>query len=242
MLPFCSSSEPRIWWSVVGSVSIPPSEWEQWHEGYSPGSQLTLRLAEVQRLLRVTLDAQPAGAIRLLSMCAGDGRDVLGVLSDHPRRDDVTALLVELDPQLAGRASQRADGLGLHKVTVRIDDAARTAVYGHIVPANVLMVCGVFGNITDDDVRRTIAHLPQLAAPGATVIWTRGTFEPDLTPTIRRWFDEEGFAEDAFTRIPDTTASVGMHTLRRKPAAFDPLIRLFSFLERSQRPSQRAQR
>jgi hypothetical protein len=31
-------------------------------------------------------------------MCAGQGHDVLGALPDHPRRGDVTARLVELDP------------------------------------------------------------------------------------------------------------------------------------------------
>ncbi|GHD35622.1 hypothetical protein GCM10010335_31060 [Streptomyces galbus] len=30
-------------------------------------------------------------------MCAGQGRDLIGVLAGHPRRDDVRARLVELD-------------------------------------------------------------------------------------------------------------------------------------------------
>jgi hypothetical protein len=40
-----------------------------------------------------------------------------------------------------------------------------------------------------------VTYLPSRCAPSATVIWTRGTFEPDLTATIRVWFMEAGFTE-----------------------------------------------
>jgi hypothetical protein len=41
-------------------------------------------------------------------MCAGEGRDLLEVLADHPRSGDVGGRLVELNPELAGRAAARA--------------------------------------------------------------------------------------------------------------------------------------
>src|SRR6266511_1793903 len=58
--------------------------------------------------------------------------------------------------------------------------------------------CGVFGNIPDDDVHRTIDALPQFCARDATVIWTRHRGPPDLTPTIRGWFAGTGFVELGF--------------------------------------------
>ena len=48
-------------------------------------------------ILRVALDGAPPGELRVVSMCAGQGRDVIGVLSQHPRRSDVRARLVERD-------------------------------------------------------------------------------------------------------------------------------------------------
>jgi hypothetical protein len=72
------------------------SEWVEWHERYKPGSPLARRLEVVQGLIRSALDASPPGPIRLVSMCAGDGRDILGVLPGHPRQADVHARLVEL--------------------------------------------------------------------------------------------------------------------------------------------------
>ncbi len=217
------------------------SEWVRWHDAYAEGGPLALRLGVVQDLIRSALDACPPGPIRVISLCAGDGRDLLGVLEDHPRRTDVRARLVELDPELAERGRARAANIG-PRVEVVNGDASTTSAYLGAVPADIVLVCGVFGNITDDDVRQTIRCLPELCAPDATVIWTRGTFAPDLTPAIRDWFTASGFSELAFTAIPDTTAAVGADRLTSEPQPFEPDVSLFTFLARHRRPSQRGVR
>jgi hypothetical protein len=214
------------------------SEWVEWHEGYKPGQPLALRLGVVQDLIRSALDSRPPGPIRIISMCAGDGRDLLGVLPGDPRRRDVHARLVELDPELAGRGAARATDVS-SSIEVVNADASLTSAYAGAIPADIMLVCGVFGNITDDDIHITIEQISSLCAPGATVIWTRGTFAPDLTPAIRTWFGESGFSELAFVTIPDTTVGVGANLLISPPRAFDPDVRLFTFLPREERPSQR---
>jgi hypothetical protein len=214
------------------------SEWVQWHEGYQPGQPLALRLGVVQGLIRSALDGRPPGPIRIVSICAGDGRDLLGVLPGHPRRRDVHARLVELDPELAARGAAHASRVS-PSIAVVNADASLTRAYAGTVPADIVLVCGVFGNISDDDIHRTVEALPSLCAPGATVIWTRGTFAPDLTPAIRTWFEHSGFSELAFVAIPDTTVGVGANLLMSPPRAFDPNVRLFTFLPRAERPSQR---
>ena len=92
-------------------------------------------------------------------------------------------------------------------------------------------------NITDADVETTVRHLPELCAPGATVIWTRGRFQPDLTPAIREWFGDAGFTEIDFIAIPGSTGSVGIHRLAGASRVFQPGVRLFTFLEKEERPS-----
>ncbi|MBV8527692.1 MAG: SAM-dependent methyltransferase, partial [Candidatus Dormibacteraeota bacterium] len=75
-----------------------PGEWVTWHAGYDdPGSPQARRLATVQRLVAAALDAAPPGEIRVITMCAGNGRDLIGVLRTHPRARDVRARLVEID-------------------------------------------------------------------------------------------------------------------------------------------------
>ena len=78
-------------------------------------------------------------------------------------------------------------------------------------------MCGVFGNVTDDDLRATIATLPQLCTPGATVIWTRGRFATgDLAGEIRAWFADGGFEEVAFDAPSNANYRVGTHRSSRR--------------------------
>jgi len=78
---------------------------------------------------------------------------------------DVRARLVELDEQnlAIARSSFAERGLDVELLAA---DAALTDSYVAAVPAGVVLTCGVFGNISDADVARTIAHLPGPAGPG----------------------------------------------------------------------------
>jgi len=208
-------------------------DWHEWHREYEePGSPLTIRLALVQRRIRDVLDAAPPGLIQVVSACAGQGRDVLGVLVDHPRRDDVRARLVELDAGLAGTARDAARDFALSGVDVVTGDASTTSAYEGAAPADLVLFCGVFGNVSDHDIRHTVSRLPMLCAPGAKVIWTRHRREPDLTPTVREWFKDTGFHEVAFDAPEEVYVGVGTHRLVVPPIPFQHGVKLFTFLPR----------
>ena len=86
-------------------------------------------------------------------------------------------------------------------VDVRCADAGDLASYVDVIPADLVLMAGVFGNI--GDVRRTVATLPHLCRPGGTVIWTRSRREPDLTgsrPLIDRLGRDVRFANAAAQR------------------------------------------
>jgi hypothetical protein len=205
--------------------------WIGWHRQYDvAGSSLGRRLEMVRRRIGEALDRQPAGEIRVLSMCAGQGRDLLGVLVDHPRRADVRARLVELAPRLAADAERAARSAGLDGVEVVVGDAAVTGVYETVVPVDLALVCGVFGNLVDQDVRHTVEQLPRLCRPGATVIWTRHRRVPDLTPAIRSWFAGAGFEELAFDGTEGFAIGVGTHRLVGPALPYLRGLRLFDFV------------
>jgi hypothetical protein len=206
-------------------------DWVEWHEPYEdPDSYLSQRLRTVQTEIRAALDVAPAGPIRVVSLCAGQGRDLLGVLADHPRRADVAARLVELDAHNASVARERVAELGLAaSVEVVEGDAADTSLYVGAVPAEVVLACGVFGNITDEEIERTVRALPMFCAPGATLVWTRHRLEPDLTPAVRRWFGEAGFTEVSFHAPEDFLFGIGVARYDGEPAPFDPGRHLFTF-------------
>jgi hypothetical protein len=86
-------------------------DWHGWHDDYDrPGSSLARRLDAVQARVSVALDSAPPGPLRAISLCAGQGRDLLEVLAGQPRRDDVRALLVELDQRERGRRAGESQG------------------------------------------------------------------------------------------------------------------------------------
>jgi hypothetical protein len=210
-------------------------DWAEWHRAYDdPGSRLSRRLAVVQRELRRAIDAR-AGPLRIISMCAGEGRDVIGVLAGHPRRAEITARLVELDSRNAGFARAAARAAGLDGIEVIEADAALLESYAGAAPAEIVLACGIFGNITEEDIRKTIDYLPCLCAPAATVLWTRGHFrgERDVALEIRQWFNERGFVEDVYESPPPQPEGaafrVGVHRLTAAPRSLEPGVVMFRF-------------
>ncbi|MGP0032373.1 MAG: class I SAM-dependent methyltransferase family protein [Acidimicrobiales bacterium] len=223
----------------IGSQGGPDSHWVRWHQAYEdPGSPLSVRLRLVQAAVGEVLDGQPPGPITMISLCAGQGRDVIDTLAGHPRRADVRARLVEWDPALVAFARARAVAAGVgDMVEVLEGDAAEARLYEDAVPADLVLVCGVFGNISEEDIEATIAALPSFCAAGASVIWTRHRRPPDKTPTIRALFGRAGFEEVSFDAPSGYVLAVGRHRLAGPPGAFDPGLRLFDFIGDGGRPA-----
>ncbi len=207
------------------------THWQEWHDAYDDqGSSLSKRLRVVQRELGIALDECPDGPLRIVSLCAGDARDVLGVVPRHRRRDDVELVLVELDDGLLASARHRAHEIGLDRMTAVLADAGATANYAWSLPADVLLACGIFGNVSAEDLARSVMVFAAMVRTGGSVLWTRHRRPPDLTPTIRGWFVDAGFEERSFTAIEGTGAAVGHDVLREPPASSDLPARLFHFV------------
>ncbi|MGI5283686.1 class I SAM-dependent methyltransferase [Nonomuraea polychroma] len=207
-------------------------DWQEWHDEYDrPDSRLSQRLRAVQSRIRQALDAAAPGPVKVISICAGQGRDLLPVLAEHPRRGDVRARLVELDPGNTEVARSAAEAAGLDQVDVVTGDATFTDQYQGMAPANIVMLCGIFGNISDDDIKRAVGFSPHLCAGGGTVIWTRNRRAPDLVPVICGWFEELGF-EREWVSDPDAGFGVGVHRFTGEPRPLAVGERMFSFANR----------
>lgn len=206
------------------------ADWVQWHEGYAdPESLPSRRLPIVQAHIRAFLDSRATEDLRVISLCAGEGRDLLDVLEAFPQADRVSARLVELNPLLVDRARQRIRIARLPQVEVFERDAGITDAYEGFAPADLVLACGVFGNVPDEDVESTVHALPQLCAEGGTVIWTRHRKSPDLTPSIRRWYAEAGFREQAFDSPGPGSFAVGVHRSTTPSVPLQRGQRLFTF-------------
>ena len=181
------------------------TDWIRWHDAYGDrSSALSRRLALVRQRIAAALDDHGHPVEHILSLCAGDGRDVLPELAIRPGLSRRTTL-VELDPRLGAAARALAGEAGLAGVEIRTGDAGRSSTWIDVAPVDLLLLCGIFGNISDDDVHATVRIVPSLLRIGGTVIWTRGHLDRpvDLRPVIRGWFAEAGLTEVAFDGDPE---------------------------------------
>lgn len=205
--------------------SAAATDWLAWHDGYADaGSSLARRLDVVRRRIGEALDASARRPVRVLSLCAGDGRDVLPELVARPSLP-VSVVLIELDFQLADAARRHAAC-----VEVRQADAGDWASFADALPVDVLLLCGIFGNVSTGDIRATIESVPSMLARDGVVVWTRGWFRhEDLRPQIRQWFVDAGLEEIAFDGDPERfgvgVARVGTTSNDRPTAG-----RLFRFI------------
>ncbi|MFF0154315.1 class I SAM-dependent methyltransferase family protein [Micromonospora sp. NPDC005203] len=205
-------------------------DWHDWHLPYDDDtSPLSRRLRLVQQHIDDWLDQRSDASLRVVSVCAGQGRDLIGALASRSDADRVGAELIEYDPRNVAAARVGVAAAKLTGFTVTEADAGDFAAYRTAVPADLVVLAGVLGNISDEDVRATVDALPRLCASDATVIWTRTRRAPDLTPAIRGWFAAAGFAEEAFHAPSDVLFSVGVHRFHGAPRQAPPSGRIFTF-------------
>ncbi len=206
-----------------------------WHEKYDdPGSSLPRRLVLVRDVLRTELDARP-GPVRVVSLCAGDGRDILGVLGEREDGARFSVALVEVLPELVERATSAAAEVEAD-VQVVCADAGCSQTYEGLatVPADVVLLVGVLGNISDADVAATVAAMPRLCAPGATLLWSRGRSlegADDFVTPVREAFAAAGFTEVSIRSfdVHDDRTALGVVRFDGEPMPLGPRQTWFTF-------------
>jgi hypothetical protein len=211
------------------------TDWVDWHRQYDdPTSDLSRRRRSVQAAIRSWIATTGSGPRRIVSACSGDGSDLLEVLAGEPDAARFSVRLLEVDEDLAATAEAQARSAGLAGVDVVRADAGVTESYAGAVPADLLMLCGVFGNLSDADAQWTIETARHLCAPGAHVVWTRGRFADrdavEPTTRLRAWFAESGFEEVSLDAPDDAVYRVGVHRLVARPEQLVLGRQFFTFI------------
>ncbi|PHJ57717.1 type 12 methyltransferase [Nostoc linckia z18] len=209
-----------------------PRDWFEWHELYNSEPKLQQRLEIVREYIAYSLNASADGPIHIVSVCAGDGRDLLGTLKNHPRKQDVYARLVEINPSLVERGRATIESLGLDKQIEFINgDATIATNYVGAVPANIVLVCGVFGNLPEEtELNRLLDNLSFLSKEGAFVIWTRGhsngiAYSDNVRKTLRVF----GFEEVNFKLTATGDMGIGINRYLGKNLTVPKEQQLFVF-------------
>ncbi|HTW06807.1 MAG TPA: hypothetical protein VME46_04820 [Acidimicrobiales bacterium] len=207
-------------------------DYVQWHKEYDdPGSELSWRLRTVQGYISAALDERAGGPVQVVSLCAGEGRDIVDVLSRRPDALRAKVTLIELHPEIAAAARRRASGAGLPDVEVRVADAGSTDSLQGAVPADLVLLVGIFGNISEHDITGTVAAVPQFCKLGATILWSRGRDREDINGMVRSWFRAAGCSELAYDTLETgSRPAAGAFRFTGQPQPLVPGQRLFSFL------------
>ncbi len=215
-------------------------DWYAWHDNYQRNRGLQARLGLVCEQISACMNACPPGPIRVVSVCAGDGRDLMSAMIDHPRAPDIQALLVEQDRRLVEVGQSSADLSDLGKqIKFARGDATRSAAYRGAVPADLVIVAGVFGHVREEHLNQLVRNLPLLCRPDGFVIWTRSLKAWDgerHVALIRQYFLETGFEEVNFQQAAVGASGIG--TYRTKAPRWRFLITR-SFLSSQARNSAR---
>jgi hypothetical protein len=135
--------------------------WDEWHRQYELTPSLQARLRIVRAQIGTALREFPAGPVRVISLCAGDGRDLIGALQNHPRREDVLAWLLDNHSESLNRGKSFASEAGLERQIHFLEaDAGLAASYAGLVPADLVILSGFLGHLPHEDVSSLINSLP----------------------------------------------------------------------------------
>ncbi len=216
-------------------------DWHTWHNRYENSPALKKRLVLVREHLSECLGRSPSGEIRIIGVCAGDGRDVLGTLADHKRRSDARARLVERDPDLVADGRNASEALGLSRHVEFVNgDATNPGCYRAAAPANIVMMCGMLGLVGHSELSNVVRAMQALCGRNGYVIWTRRLDWRDgvrQTKALRKLMAEAGFRQTRlnvtsfgalFSMAPKSSFAVGTHRYDGDSVALPEGGRLFT--------------
>lgn len=209
-------------------------DWRQWYKHYDSLPSLQARLQIVREQIIAALNDCPPGPIRIVSVCAGDGRDLIGALPDHPRQRDVTAWLIDNHAESIARGEAAANDAGLG-AQVRFVNADATVAgnYAGLVPADLIILSGFLGHLRNDDVPSLIESLPMLCKSGGWTIWNRHLVMNkgrEQVPAIRELFRQSQFEEIHFGITSHDGFAIGRVRYTGRGMPLDNARVLFEFV------------
>lgn len=207
--------------------------------GYTnPRSHFSRRLAVVQEAVDDALSTVKRGPVVVADICSGVGHASLPVVAGHPRRGDVTAWLLEFDPDSVHAARTTIGTLGLTRVNLLEADAGHSSSYVGLPRANILIVSGVLAHLSDADRVTFLGFLPRVCAPDAILIWTIGNrWDPTRIRRVRGFVVHAGVTPLSLRTVTrwrwggDVKHEVGAGRMHSNPHGPEPGpgVRLFTF-------------
>jgi hypothetical protein len=156
---------------------------------------------------------------------------VIGVVGSHPRRSDVTAWLVEQNPQSVAAGVCRLADAGLeNSVAFLTGDATLYTTYEKIAPADIVLLCGVWGHVPADERTQLVRALACLCKPAGAVIWTRGVAKGMIRlQQIQVHFAGSSWEQVRVSLTPDKNWAIVTHRCRGSACELPTSGQIFHF-------------
>jgi hypothetical protein len=208
-------------------------DWIRFHDLYETLPPLQARLKLVQAQIERAIEEAPSGPVRVLSLCAGDGRDLLGALIDHARAADVAAALIDSNAELVARGEAAQSELAL-PASLRFlhADATLADTYLTLAPADLVIAAGVFGNLKLASMQQLVHSLRCLCKKDSKVVWTHKTTGMNSEARVAmlcEMLQQSDFRELTFTRTEPDGFVVATYAYVGDPLPLLAGIQLFEF-------------
>ncbi len=147
------------------------------------------------------------------------------------RRHDVSAWLIEQDRRSVLDGTRRAAHFGLANIVTFLNgDATDYATYQRIAPADIVLMCGVWGHVPTLERVPLVRALTALCKARGVVIWTRGISKGlERLHEIQSMFATSSWEQGRVSFTSDKKWAVVIHRYLGLPNTLPTSGRLFHF-------------
>ena len=146
--------------------------WNDWHSIYDDKESAPYKRSIItQELVNNYLNIHKKNII-ILSICSGQARDILPAIAGREDKDRITTYLLDIDKDCLEYAQEYARIHDIPNVHTINKDASLKESYDDIPKADLIVICGLFGHLSLEDITTTVSFLAYISDNDAHVIWS----------------------------------------------------------------------
>ena len=171
-------------------------KWTEWHEeAYNDINSLPYQRTEIVKDLINKYLSEIDKDIVVISIGAGQSRDILPVLIGRKDNDRITTYLIDTDIECLNYAKNYAKDNNIINVHIVDMDGSLVKNYKDIPKADLIIFCGMMTQKNTDEVKKLANNIKLICNKDAQIIWSRHGYDKDYSTPFRNVFNENFYKE-----------------------------------------------
>jgi len=171
-------------------------KWTEWHEeAYNDINSLPYQRTEIVKDLINKYLSEIDKNIVVISIGAGQSRDILPVLIGRKDNDRITTYLIDTDIECLNYAKNYAKDNNIINVHIVDMDGSLVKNYKDIPKADLIIFCGMMTQKNTDEVKNLANNIKLICNEDAQIIWSRHGYDGDYSTPFRNVFNENSYKE-----------------------------------------------